>query len=269
MSKGLPSTSGLHGSGQFQPPVQVPLQASFPHQMGVVGPPGSHMSLNGGNIQQMDQNTGQNFENLLKSTISQVQSMAAGMSGGNSVPQSANSSSSRNVERKDSMNTGMARLSLADSQPHIPTTHRYPPITFSSDRQIGSNLTDQMGSLDPSTSNLSPFSNAVHHGSHLNPSLAPLMNEPVMGNVLSLPTETRPYRNNPNSSSPPASTSPFNLSPSFIVSQNSNFNKHDHSVHETNIDSFNECDNTIRESYNDNSLVDSRGKHSCMFYSMV
>ena len=239
MSKGLPSTSGLHGSGQFQPPVQVPFQASFPHQMGVVSPPGSHMSLNGGNIQQMDQNMGQNFENLLKSTISQVQSMAAGMSGGNSVPQSANSSSSRNVEGSDSMNTGMASLSLTDSQPQIPT-HRSPHTSFSSDSQIGSNLTDQMGSLNPSTSSLNPFSNAVHHGSHLNPSLTPLMKEPVMGNVLSLPTETRPYGNNPYSSPPSASTSSFNLSPSFTsVSPNSNVHKHDRSVHETNIDSFN------------------------------
>ena len=223
MSKGLPSTSGLHESGQSQAPVQAPFQASLPQQMGVGVPPGSHMSAKSGNIQQLDHYVGQNFEKL-KSTVSQAQSIAAGISGGNSVPQGANSSSSRNVERKDSMNTGMASLSLADSQPHIPT-HRYPPTSFSSDRQIGSNLTDKIGSLNPSTSNLSPFNNAVQHGSHLNPSLAPLMKEPVMGNSNRSVHQTK--------------TNPFN--------------ERDNTIR----------DFSVRVS--DNSSIDSRGKHSGSF----
>jgi len=82
------------------------------------------------------------------------------------------------------------------------------------------------------------------------------MNEPDMANLSAL--------NNPNRPPPPASesTSPFNFAPSFSVGPNSNFNRQDHSVHRTNINSFNEDDKTVRDSFNDNSLVDSTGKHA-------
>jgi len=157
------------------------------------------------------------------------------------------------------MNTGMANLSLNDFQPQIPT-HLSPPTSFS-DRQVGLNPTDQIGS---STSNLSPYNSAVQPGSHFNSSLARRMNEPDMVNLFSPPTETRPSNgNNPNRPPPPpASTSPFNFQPLLSVGPNSNLNTHDGSVHHTNINSFNENNNTLRDSFNDNSLVDSTGKHS-------
>jgi hypothetical protein len=287
---GLSYTSGPHGSGQFKAPVEVPLQAAFPQQMGFGGPPSSHMSANGGNIQQLDQHMGQNLERFLKSALSQTvqsTSMTAGVSGGNHKPQATYSSSSRNVEGSDSMNTGMANLSLNDLHPPHPTS-------FPSDCQIGLKLTDQMsmGSLNPSTS-WSPYINAVQQGSHYNPSLAPHMNDPNMVNLFPLPTETPQYGNNPNRlppppastsplnppygnnpnrpPSPPASTSPFNFPPSFSGApdsniHNGNLNIRDRSVHRSNVDSFNEKNNTIQDSYNDNSLVDFTGKHSGVFY---
>lgn len=273
--EGLATSSGPPGSGQFNAPGQVPFQATFP-QMWVGSPPGPHVSVNAANIQQMDQHSGQAFENWLKSTISQTKSMAAGISAGN-YPQAAYASSSHNVEKSDSMNAGMANLSLNDLQPQVPT-HSSPPTSLSSGRQIGLSLTDQMGSSNPSTSNLSPYNNAVQQGSHFNPSMAPRMNEPnTMLSPFPLPTETRPYGSNPNRPPPPASTSPFNPPPSFsggptwksnIYDGNGNLKIDDHSTHRTNIDSFNERNNTVRDSFNDNSLVDSTGKHYGMFYSI-
>ena len=192
----IPSTGGPLGSGQFKAPVQVPYQATFPHQMGVGGPPSPHMSVTGANIQQLDENMGRNFEKWLKFTISQTQSMVAGNSGGNYDPQVPCSSSSSNVEGNDSMNNRMADLSLNDFQ------------------------------------------------------------------------HQTPYR------SPPASTSPFNFPPSSSGGPNFNtyygdLTKHDHGVHHTNVDSFNEHNNTLQDSFNDNSFVNSSRNRSCMFYSMI
>ena len=222
--------------------------------MGVGGPPGPHMSMRDANIQQMDENMGQNVERLVKSTFSQAQSMVAGYSaaGGNydrrRRGQAAYSSSSRNVEGSDSVNTRMANLSLNDIQPQTPT-HRSPP-TSSSDPQIGPKSTDQMGSSNPSTSNMSPYNN----------------------NFLFRPTETPPYGNNPNKHPPPGSTSPFNFPPSSSGGPNFNTHygdvtQHDHSVHHTNIDSFNEYNNTLQDSFNDNSFVNITEKRSGKFYS--
>ena len=262
--QGFPSTNGPYGD-QFQAPVHTPSPFQS-QQMGFGGPPGSHMSVIDPNIQQMDQHMRLDFEKWLKSTIFQTQSMAAGISGGNYDPQAAYSSLSRNVEGTDSMSTGMANLSLNDYQPRIPT-HHSPPTSFSSDHQ---KPIDQMGTSIPFSSNLSPHNNAVQQGSHFNPSLAPRMNEPDMANRLSLPTETRPYGNNPNGPPPPASTSPFNFQPSFSVGPNYNLNIQDRSsVHHVNKDSFNEHNTTVRDSFNDNSLVDTTGKHSGMFSSMI
>ena len=230
----IPSTGGPLGSGQFKAPVQVPFQATFPHQMGVGGPPSPHMSVTGANIQQLDENMAQNIERWVKSTISQTQSMVAGNSGGNYDPQVPCSSSSSNVEGSDSMNNRMANLSLIDFQHRTPT-HRSPPTSFSSDPQIGLKPIDQMGFSNSSTS--SPYNN----------------------NFLSVPTETPPYGNNPNRHPPPGSISPFNFPPS--SSGGPNFNtyygdvtKHDHSVHHTNIN-------------NDNSFFNITEKCSGMFYS--
>lgn len=257
--EGLPSTNGPYGSGQFKAPMQVPVSLQ---QMGVGCPPGPHMSVNGANIQQMDPFMGQSFEKWMESTMAQTKSMVAGMtrSGGNSGydPRAAYPSSSRNAEGSDSMNTEMANLSLNDLQSQTPTQ----PTSLSSDRQIGLKRTDQMGS---SNTSMGPYNNAVQQGSHYNPSR---MNEPDILNP-----ETRPYGNNPNRPPPPASTSPFNLPPLFSEGLISNIyygnpNKADHSVHHMNTNSFNQHDKTIQDSFNDNSLFDSTGKHSGMFYSI-
>ena len=256
--EGPPPTSGTYGSGQFQVRAQHPFQ---PPQMGVGGPPGPYTSVIGANIHQMGPQMGQDLENQVKSALSHAQSMtAAAMNGGNHAPQAANSSSSRNVEEGDSMNTDMANLSLNDSRPQIPI-HFSPPT---SDHQVGLNPADQMGSSIPSTSYLRPYLNAVQEGSHVNPNLAPHMNESDKDNHLAFPTEIRPYGSNINRPPPPASesTSPFNFSPSFSVGPNSNLMRQDHSVHRTNIGSFNENNDTVRDSYNDNSLVDTTGRHS-------
>ena len=241
--------------------------------MGVGGLPGPHTSVNGANIQQLDQQMGRSFDEWLKFTLSQTQSMAAGNSGGNYDPQTAYSSSSHNAEGIDPMNTGMANLSLNDFQPQVPP-HLSPPASFSrakSDPQIGLKATDQMGSRNSSTSNLSPYNNIVRQASHSNPSLAPHLNE---SSFHSLPTETPPYGNNLNSPPRPASTSPFNFPPSSSGGLDfntycGNLTKQDHGVYHTNIDSFNVHNNTVKDSFNDNSLVDFTGKHSGMFYSMI
>jgi hypothetical protein len=236
--------------------------------MGVLGPPGPHTSVQGANIQQMDPQLGQNFEKWMELTMSQTQSMVAGIRSGNPNPQAAHSSSSsRNVEGSDSINTGMAKLSLTGLQPQIPT-HLSPPTSFS-DTQIGLRLTDQMGSSNPSTSNLTPYSNAVLQGSHFNPSLAPNTD---MVNFPSVPTA--PYGNNPNRFPPPASTSPTRSPPSSsggpdFNTYDGNLTKYDHGVHHTNIDYFNKHNNTIQDSFNNSSVVDSTGKYSGMLYFII
>jgi len=152
----------------------------------------------------------------------------------------------------------MADLSLNDFDRQIPTHPSQP-----SGRQTGRKLTDQMDSSNPFTSNLNP-----QQGSYYNSSQAPHMNMPAF------PTETPHFGNNLNRLPPPASTFPYNLPPS--LSGGPNFNVHDgnlttgnHSVHHANIDSFNEDNQTVRDSYNDNSFSDFTGKHSGMFYSMI
>ena len=81
---------------------------------------------------------------------------------------------------------------------------------------------------------------------------------------LTVPTDTRPYRNNSSrpSSLASESTSSFISPPSIRVDPNSDRTREDRSVHRTNIDSFNENNDTVRDSYNDNSLVDTTGRHS-------
>ena len=239
--------------------------------MGFGGPPGPHMSVIDANIHQMGQQMGQDLEKQVKSAISLAQSMTgATISGGNYAPQAANSSSLRNVEGSNSMYSHMSNLSLNDSQPEIPT-HLSPPT---SDRQVGLETTVQMGSSIPSTSYLSPYYNAVQQDSRFNPTLTPHwnVNESDMDNFLTLPTETRPYGNNSNRPPPPASEStyPFNFPSSFSVGPNSNLTKQVRSVHRTNINSFNEQDFAVRDSYNDNSLVVSTGRHfgNVLFHDM-
>ena len=236
--------------------------------MGVGGPPGSHMSVNGANIQQLDQYMGQDFGNWIESTIAQTKSMVAEkLSGGNHDPRAAYSSPSRKADGNDSMNTGMANLSLNDQIP----TQLSQPTSSSSERQVGLKLADQMGSSIPPTSYLNSYNNGLQQGTHYNPSLPPRVNEPDTVNYLPQPTETRPYGNNGNRPPPPASTTPFNLSPSFSggpnsIAQYGNPNKQDHSVHHTNINAYNQHNNTMQDSFNNNSIFDTTGKHSGMFY---
>lgn len=91
-------------------------------------------------------------------------------------PEAAYSSSSYNVEGGNSMDTGMANLPLNDPQPQIPT-HLSPSTFFSRTESDRLKPTDQMGSSNPSTSNLSlgPYNNTAQQakllettGSHSN-----------------------------------------------------------------------------------------------------
>ena len=223
-----------------QYPSTVPFLAPFPQywQMGLGGPPGPHMPALGTNIQHLNQYMPWYHEQFLQSTIPQTQSMVSGTSGGNYGSQTAYSSSSYNA---DSMDTGMANLSLNDFRPQIPA-HPSPPTSFSSDPQIGPKPTDQMGS-NPSTS-------AVRQGSHSNPSPARHMNERDMVDSHSPPTKDAPHGINPNRPPPPASTSPSDFPPS--SSSGPSFNAY-----------------YGQDSLNGNSFVDPTGKHSGIFYSMI
>ena len=256
--EGLPPINGprgIHGN-QFQP-------STFQPQMGLGGPPGPHMSEIDAYIHQM----GQQMRPDLGRSAFPPRSMT--LAPGNYVP--ANSSSSRNL---DSMYTDMAHLSLNDSQHQIPT-HLSP----TSDHQAGLNPTDQMGSSAyPSTSYLrSPHYSTVQQGSQINPTSVPYMNESrsdmVNRHGLTVPTDTRPYRNNSSrpSSLASESTSSFISPPSIRVDPNSDRTREDRSVHRTNIDSFNESNDTVRDSYNDNSLVDTTGRYyghgNVLFYN--
>ena len=277
--EGLPP-HGSHGD-QFQ-------ASAFQPQMGLGGPPGPHMSEIDAYIHQMGQ---QMRPDLGRSAFPQARSMTPGnyfpqarsmtpgnyvtqarsMTPGNYVPQAANSFSSRNAEGSDSIYTDMANLSLNDSQHQIPTHLS----STTSDHQVGPNPSDEMGSSPfPSTSHLkNPHYNTVQQGSQINPTLSPRMNESNMVNPLTHPTE---YRNNSSRSSSSASesTSPFNSPPpSISVDPNFDLTRQDHSMHPSriNMNSFNEQNHTLRDSYNDNSLVDTTGRYSrnVLFHDML
>ena len=121
---------------------------------------GPHNPLIDANIQPLGQQIGQDFGNSrLNSTISQVQSMAAGTSGGNHDPQAAYSSLSRNFD--DSINAGMANLSLNDQHPQT-STHRAinrngpPPASTSqfksqSSSSVGGSADDHRNRVDEET----------------------------------------------------------------------------------------------------------------------
>ena len=201
------------------------LQTASHQQMVGGGPHGSYMLANGANIPRppfgppQNPSTGPfqapspqhhmrwNSEQWLQHTTPQTQT---GNSGGN-YPQNAYSSSSRNAEGNDPINTGMANLSVDDSRPRVPTQIS-PANSFSSDPHTGLN---QMG-FNPSTSSLSPHwhNNAAQQGSHPNPSPASHANEQDMVGSLSPPTRNPPSEMNPSRPPPPASTSPFNFPPS-------------------------------------------------------
>ena len=215
-----------------QYPSTVPFQAPFPQQMGFGGPPDPHMSAHGTNIQHLNQQMRWYYEQCLQSTIPQTQS---GNGGGNYGPQTAYSSTSCNA---DSMNTGMANLSLNDFRPQVPA-HPSPPTSFSSDLQIDPKPTNQTGS--------NPATSAVQQGSLSNPSPAPHMKERDMIDSHSPPTKNPPHDINPNRPPPPASTSPSDFPSS--SSSGPSFNGQD--------------------SLNGNSFVDPAGKPSGMLYSMI
>ena len=246
--EGLPPINEPHGShgDQFQ-------TSAFQQQMWLGGP-GPHMSEIDASIHQMRPNLG-------RSAFPQTRSM----SDGSYIPQVANPFSSRNFEGSDSMYTDMANRSLNDSQNQIPT-HLNPTY----DHQVDLNPTDQMGSSaypsPPLTSYMrSPHYNTVQQGSQINPTSVPYMNESrsdmVNRHGLTVSTDARLYKNNSSWPSSLASESTSSFSPSSI-SVEPNFTRKDRRVHRTNIGSFNENNNTVRDSYNDNSLADTTGRYS-------
>ena len=248
MNDGDPQSNNVsHKRGQFQTPAQGPFQPGFLSQMGIL--PGSHISVNSPNIQQMSPDAQRQFEQLMKSVAAQTQPRIPPNSS-----QNRQSNYPNNVELPNSMNTGMANLSINDRAPSGDSSNSQdmmylsPPATFSrnkSDPQIA--LPDPMGS-----SNLSPYSNALQH-SRSNPSLAPHMQEPAMANFFPQPVPTQQFHAN---GSQPSSTSPFTFpagGPNFNTIYG-NVTKHDDTVHNTNIDSFNTQNTTIQDSFNDNSF---------------
>jgi hypothetical protein len=185
---------------QHPAPVQFPLQ--IPQQMGVGGP--THMPVNSASISRR-----------FRPGRFGPRPMVARNSGKNYDSQAAYSSSSRNVEEGDFMNTGT----------QIPP-HLSPHTSFSG---IKSDLkqTDPMDTSNPSTtSNLSPYNNAIqqaevleassthptpymdavlgHTDSRSNPFLAPHMNEPDMVNFVS--TNRNPTTWEQSGESPPPYT---------------------------------------------------------------
>ena len=154
------------------------------------------------------------------------------------------------------------------------------PTTFSrnkSDPQIALQPTTPQinhatGSSSPS--HLSPDNNALHHA-HSNPSLAPHMKEPAMVNYITQSNAVQQagiHGNNDPNRPPPVSTSGNNSPPSSsggptFRTIHGNLMKHDKTVNRTNISSFNTERNAIKNSFNNNSLVESSGNHSCQYLS--
>ena len=109
----------------------------------------------------------------------------------------------------------------------------------------------------------------AYPSSSYNPTSGPRMNESrsdmVNHHGLTLPTE---YRSNSSTGRPSSLASELTSSfisppgPSFSVDPNSDRTREDRSVHRTNIGSFNENNDTVRGSYNDNSLADTTGRYS-------
>lgn len=257
---------GPHGRNGA--PRQAPFPAGFSHHMGNGVGSGPFATVNGGNIQQMDPNMRRNFEKLMKFTLSQTQSAVPEES---HEPNDDDDPPYPTVEPQDSVNTGMANLSINDptSRQHQVATHPSPPPTFSrtkSDPQMALHLTTPQPRGPSPPASLSPYANPYQQ-SHSNPSLAPHMQEPAMVGYLTQPNAAHPadiHEDVPNGTFP-ASTSAFNFPPSSsggpkFNSYYGDLTKHDTSVHQTNISSFNTEHNTIQNSCNDNSLVDFSGK---------
>jgi len=189
------------------------------------------------------------FEQIMKHATAQTQARVPSNGG-----QKHQSNAPNKAGLPDSMNTGMANLSMNDRVPSgdssnsQPTTHLFPPPTFSRNKSD-----PQIASIDPmGSSALTPYNNALHH-SHSNPSMAPHLQEPAVANFLPQPVPNQEFHGN---DSQPSSTYPFNLptgGPKFNTIYG-DVTKHDDTVHNTNMNSFNTKNNTIKDSFNDNSF---------------
>lgn len=138
------------------------------------------------------------------------------------------------------------------------------------------------GKSHSQTTGPSPFSRPTFrpystppYTSRPNPSVPPNMKGPAQANRFAQSTASQQYDihedNNPNR---PPPVSPSHLPPRSsggpqFRNNPGNFSKRDTNVYETNISSFNTTNNTIQNSFNDNSLVDSSGNRSCYFLITV
>ena len=273
------------GNRQINSQIQLPFQAGFTQQNWNGMRPGPHMSVNNPHIQPMNPNMQRHFDEFMKSTLSQTQSVVNGLNSSKKTDDDDDNSSSYTADANDSVNNKMSELSIEDrmpppismsGKPQI-TTQLSPPMTFSrnkSDPQIALKPTTP----DPMSSSNSPYlspSPSTFQHSHSNPSLAPHMQEPAMVNFLSpLAAAQQFHTHGDNQSRPPlVPGSGFNFPPSaggpkFNVIYG-NVTKHDNSVHEMNIGSYNTETNTIQNAFNDNSLVKSVGKRWCIFIFFV
>ncbi|KAF8816162.1 hypothetical protein BYT27DRAFT_6466291 [Phlegmacium glaucopus] len=264
------SNSRSTGNGAwFNGSPQVHFQGGFPQHMRNGMSSGPFISVDSPLIQHMDPKMRRDFEKLMNYTKLQTMPDAPGNSEGNDESDDdGQDSSSYNMEEKESITPRMAKLSVNDHMPS-PVYLSSPPIlsTNKSDPQIAlqpaaHEANHPMGS--PSSSHLSPSNNALHH-SHSSPSMAPHMREPAMVQFLSQPTAAHPVDNNVPNNPSSESTSGFNFPPSssggpIFRTIHGNMTKYDDTVHQTNLNSFNTEHNTIKDSFNDNSVVQSSGK---------
>lgn len=157
-------------------------------------------------------------------------------------------------------------------RPHF-ATHPSPPLPFpraKSDpqRPIRPQAKHSMGTSNPS--NFGPYSDAFHY-SYPNSPVTP-QNPYIHMNDAHFPfqsTSNRHYEHSYPNRPPPMPTSGFNSPPSFnrptFGTSQGIPARHDDGVHQTNISSFNFVGNTIKGSFNDNSVVDTSRKSSCHF----
>ncbi|KAF8816230.1 hypothetical protein BYT27DRAFT_6468202 [Phlegmacium glaucopus] len=272
----LQPNSGSFGSGKMNGPGQMPFQAKSPQYMADgmrFGPQSSH-------FEHINQNMRQKISEVVKSTQSlsqenELPNMPEN-SDENDESGDSDSSSSHSIEAGDHMSTRMADMSIRDPTPsstskdksHPQTATHFPPATtlsrVQSDPQRPANpqVNPPMGYYP---SNPSPYNNAYLHHPYSDPSMAPHMREPATASYFAQSNAAHQasiHGNNDRTKPPPVSTSGFNSPPSSSGgSKYGDYPTRDTSVHRTNISSYNMENNTIKNSFNDNSLVDSRGKH--------
>ncbi|KAF8816171.1 hypothetical protein BYT27DRAFT_6466354 [Phlegmacium glaucopus] len=267
----LQFNSGSFGSGKMNASGQMPFQAKSPQYMADgmrFGPQSSH-------FQHMNQNKRWTFSGVTMSLFqeNELPNMPEN-SDENDESGDSDSSSSHSSEAGDHISTRMADMSIRDPTPsstskdksHPQTATHFPPAAtlsrVQSDPQRPANpqVNPPMGYYP---SNPGSYNYAYFQHSYSDPSMAHMW-DPATADYFAQSNAAHQasiHRDNDRTKLPPVSTSGFNSPPSSSGgSKYGDYPTRDTSVHRTNI-SYNMENNTIKNSFNDNSLVDSRGKH--------